>query len=256
MTAGHLLVERRDGRLDVVLNRPDKRNALSRALLADIRRTFDELAGDDTLRVAVLRGAGDKSFAAGGDLKDLEAVRTLPEAEEMAFEARAALEAVRRFPVPVVAALNGDALGGGAELASACDFRIGAAHARIGFIQGRLNIATAWGGGVDLMHIVGPTTALRLMSRSDILDMAAARDVRLVDVVAGDDGLDAAVDGFVAPILNQAPQVVRAFKALTNAHRAGAPRAELYALETERFARTWVHDDHWEAAARALPGKK
>jgi enoyl-CoA hydratase len=102
------------------------------------------------------------------------------------------------------------------------------------------------------MHIVGPTTALRLMSRSDILDMAAARDARLVDVVADEDGLDAAVDGFVAPILKQAPQVVRAFKALANAHRAGAPRAELYALETERFARTWVHDDHWEAAARAL----
>ncbi|HEY0836735.1 MAG TPA: enoyl-CoA hydratase/isomerase family protein [Azospirillum sp.] len=256
MTADHLRVQRRDGRLDVVLNRPDKRNALSRALLADIRRTFEELAADDTLRVAVLRGAGDKSFAAGGDLKDLEAVRTLPEAEEMAREARAALEAVRQFPVPVVAALNGDALGGGAELASACDFRVAAAHARIGFIQGRLNIATAWGGGVDLMHIVGPTTALRLMSRSDILDMAHAHAVRLVDVVAEDGVFDAAVDDFVAPILKQAPQVVRAFKALANAHRSGAPRAELYALETERFARTWVHDDHWDAAARALPGRK
>ena len=84
------------------------------------------------------------------------------------------LDSIRRFPVPVVAALNGDALGGGAELAVACDMRVAATHARIGFVQGRLAITTGWGGGIDLAAIVGPSRALALLCRSDLLTSAEA----------------------------------------------------------------------------------
>src|SRR3970040_387681 len=169
-----LVVEAAGGVLDVTLNRPEKRNALSRSLLGDLRRVFSEFAGADDLRVAVLRGAGDKSFAAGGDLRDLAQVRTREATRRMAEEAHDALDAIRGFPLPVVAALNGDALGGGAELALACDFRVAASHAHIGFIQGRLNIATAWGGGGDLMRLLGAAGALRLLAAGELLDAAGA----------------------------------------------------------------------------------
>jgi enoyl-CoA hydratase len=258
-----VLVERRDAALRVTLNRPEKHNALSRSVLETLRTVFIEHAADETLKVAVLTGAGNQSFAAGGDLKDLSTVRTLAEAREMAEQAKAALEAVRVFPVPVVAALNGNAMGGGAELAVACDFRIAAAGAKIGFVQGRLNISTAWGGGVDLMRLIGPDRALRLLCSSEMVSPAQALSIGLCDAVAPDVGLydavgdkiqnlEIALDEFLQPFLRQAPQVLRTFKAVVAAGRRGIGRNELHELETEHFAANWVHPDHWTAADRIL----
>lgn len=256
MTASNLIVEHGEGRLSVTIDRPDKRNALSRAVLAELRETFADAAQDEDLCVAILRGSGELSFAAGGDLKDLGMVRTLQQTEDMAAQGKAATEAIRAFPVPVIAALNGDALGGGAELAASCDFRVAAAHARIGFIQGRLNITTAWGGGVDLMQIVGRTAALRLLSRCELLDASAAHTLGLIDAVAGESqSLDECIEEFIAPILRQTPLVLRGFKALSLGARQGHTRDALLAAETRLFAETWVHDDHWAAADAFLAAR-
>jgi enoyl-CoA hydratase len=239
--------------LSVSINRPDKRNALSRAVLGELKRTFSEFAGAEGLRVGVLRGAGEKNFAAGGDLRDLAQVRTREDTRRMAGQAHGALEAIRSFPVPVVAALNGDALGGGAELAVACDFRVAASHAHIGFIQGKLNIATAWGGGADLMRLVGPAKALRLLAAAELLDAPGAQRAGLVDEVgAPGEPLQAVIDRFIAPFLRQVPQVLRAYKALAVAHRRGRPAAEIRKLETRHLIETWVHPDHWQAADKIL----
>jgi enoyl-CoA hydratase len=253
MSASHLVVDLSERVLTVTINRPEKRNALSRAVLEEVRQTFTAAASNETIRVAVLRGAGEKSFAAGGDLRDLSTIRTRTGATEMANQAKAVLDSIRKFPLPVVAALNGDALGGGAELAAACDFRILAAHARIGFIQGKLNIGTAWGGGIDLLQLVGPAIGLRLLSRSELLDAPAALSMGLVDAVAKpDQSLDDLLQQFLAPMLRQAPQVMRAFKALALQVRAGRSRSELEALETDLFSDTWIHEDHWTAADNLL----
>lgn len=252
-----IIADMADGVLQATINRPDKRNALSRALLAELRRVFLDFVDADGLRLAVLRGAGEKNFAAGGDLHDLSAVRTREDTQRMANDAHDALDAIRAFPVPVVAALNGDALGGGAELAVACDFRVAASHAHVGFIQGRLNIATAWGGGADLMRLVGPAKALRLLAASERLDAAAASYLGLVDSVgAPGEPLQAVVDRFVAPFLQQAPQVLRAFKALAAAFRRGRPGDELREIEIRQLVETWVHRDHWQAADAILKARR
>lgn len=236
------------GTLTVTLCRPDKRNALNRALIAAIAATFGEWAGRSDVAVAVLTGAGDKSFAAGGDLKELEALRTEAEALAFAAQTRAALDTIRRFPVPVVALLNGDALGGGAELAMACDLRVAARHARIGFLQARLNIATAWGGGTDLFQVVGPSRALRLLCTAELLDAASALQQGLVDAVAPEGpAAPEFISSYVARLATQKPQVMRAFKSLAIMHRFGAAAEEKAASEGARFAAAWVHDDHWAA---------
>ena len=184
-TTDDVLVERQGAVLRVTLNRPEKHNALSRTVLEHLRRVFTEHAGNHELKVAVLSGAGERSFAAGGDLRDLAEVRTTSQTRQMSEQARAALDAVREFPVPVVAALNGDARGGAAELAVACDFRVAAAHARIGFIQGRLNISTAWGGGTDLMRLLGASRALNVLARSEMLTAERALAIGLIDTRGG-----------------------------------------------------------------------
>ena len=244
-------VESSGGILRVTINRPEKRNALSAEVLRSLGEAFSSHRDDRGLRVAILRGAGEQCFAAGGDLRELAAITTLEGAASMARDAKASLETIRQFPLPVVAALNGDAMGGGAELAVACDFRIAAAHARIGFVQGRLNIATAWGGGIDLMRLLGTSRALNLMCRGDMLSGAEASSIGLVDAVAREgQSLDDLISDFIAPILKQAPQVLRAFKAVASGVRAGLSRDELNDIETRMFAQTWVHDDHWTAAEK------
>ena len=244
-------VESSDGVLRVTINRPDKRNALSADVLNSLAQAFASNSEDTGLRVAILRGTGEQCFAAGGDLRELASITTLEGAAAMARDAKASLEAIRQFPLPVVAALNGDAMGGGAELAVACDFRIAAPHARIGFVQGRLNISTAWGGGIDLMRLVGPSRALGLMCRGDMLSGAEASSLGLVDAVAREgQPLDELIAEFIALLLQQAPQVLRAFKAVAKGVRAGLSREQLNELETRMFAQTWVHEAHWAAAQK------
>jgi enoyl-CoA hydratase len=239
--------------LRVTINRPEKRNPLSRALLARIATVFRRHSAQESLALAVLSGAGDKSFAAGGDLRDLENVRTLAEARGLYDLGNGALDAIRRFPVPVVAALNGLAVGGGAELAVACDVRVAAAHARIGFVQGKLNIPTAWGGGADLAAIVGPARALVLLAGSPVLEARRALDAGLVDAVAAEgEDFGAFVARFIAPWLAQCPQVMRAFKWQVAAQKLGLPRAAAEERDRENFAQAWCHADHWVAAERIL----
>jgi enoyl-CoA hydratase len=239
-----------DGVLTVTLCRPEKRNALSRALLAAISATFTSWRERADITIAVLTGSGDKAFASGGDLKELAAMRSQSDAVAFAAETRAVFDTIRRFPVPVIAVVNGDALGGGAELAMSCDFRIAAAHARIGFVQGRLNIATAWGGGTDLFQIVGPSRALRLLCTSELLDAAAAHREGLVDDVApaGPDAADY-INAYVGKLATQKPQVMRAFKSLAIQHRVGASAADKAVSEGAHFAEAWIHPDHWAAVA-------
>lgn len=236
------------GVLTVTLRRPEKRNALSRPLIAELAQAFTQWRDRDGVVVAVLTGEGDKAFAAGGDVKELSALRG--EAETLAFaeDTRAAFDTIRRFPVPVVAALNGDALGGGAELALACDLRVAAHHARIGFLQATLNISTAWGGGTDLFRLVGPARAMRLLLAAETLDVDRAAGLGLVDAAAGrDEPFADALAAFVAPLAARPRQVAEAFKSLAVAHRCGLPASEMTAIETRAFARTWVHADHWNA---------
>jgi enoyl-CoA hydratase len=241
------------GVLTVTIRRPEKRNALSRPLIAELAGVFTQWRGRQDIAVAVLTGEGDKAFASGGDLKELSALRTEAESLGFAEDTRAALDTIRCFPVPVVAGLNGDALGGGAELALACDIRMAAPHARIGFLQGRLAISSAWGGGTDLFRLLGPSRALLLLATAELLGAQRALELGLIDAVAdADTPFPASLAAFAARLAARPVQVARAFKSLAMAHRAGAPAAEMVAIETRAFVETWVHDDHWAAAETAL----
>ena len=159
-----------DGVLTVTVDRAAKRNPLSLGVLDRIREIFTDAAADTGIVAAVITGAGDKAFASGGDLGELAGYRSREDAEGFSRHGKAALDAIRLFPVPVIARLNGLALGGGAELAMACDQRYAARHVKIGFIHGRLAIAPSWGGGVDLVRLVGPARALRLMTTAAALE--------------------------------------------------------------------------------------
>ena len=254
-TSSDLSVEIREQVLYVTINRPEKRNALSRATLKEIGHVFDHHQSNDSILVAVLTGAGEKSFAAGGDLKDLDSVRTRELTVDMVDTGKTALDAIRNFCVPVVAAINGTALGGGAELAMACDYRVAAETAKIGFVQGKLNITTAWGGGADLIERIGSAPALRLLADCRILDAKAALELGVIDTICrSGESLDACLEDFILPLLARSTTVMRSYKALRNRAR-NVFTQPLRELETNNFIESWLHDEHWQAAANILKKK-
>jgi enoyl-CoA hydratase/carnithine racemase len=252
VSSPRVLARQDGGVLYLTLNREDKRNALSLALLDDLAGILAENEQDETIRCVVLTGSGERSFAAGGDLVELNKVRTPEQARNMGHRARSALDRIRYFPVPVVAALNGYALGGGAELALACDMRVAAPHAEIGFIQASLNVTTAWGAAADLAASLGPQRMLRLLIEGRRLDADAALQLGLIDSIspAGHTLAEATAD-FIAPILSRGSTAVRSLKAVASAGRANWHR-RLDQVEEDSMVSAWVHDDHWSAVRQIL----
>lgn len=236
----------------ITIDRPQKHNALARGVLRDLGQAVAAAGASPDARFIVLSGAGDRFFAAGGDLVELSSVRDEPATIDMAEQSRAALDAVRSCPVPVLAYLNGDAIGGGAELALACDMRMQAKHARIGFIQARLAISSAWGGGPDLCQLVGGARAMRMMGRGELIDAAQALQWGLADVVVSDGPAGEDVKAFLEPLRVCAPQVLRGIKAQTIAWRQGASYEARRAVERQQVLNTWLHDDHWHASDKFL----
>jgi enoyl-CoA hydratase len=251
-----LAVELRDSVLRVCIARPQVHNALSRDALGELAATFTRYAEDESIRAAVLTGAGEKSFAAGGDLKELVHVRSDAEARALYRDGSAALEAVRRFPAPTVAALNGVAVGGGAELALACDFRVAARHAKLGFVQATLGITTGFGGGIDLMQRLGAGRGLLHALVAESLEAGEALRAGLVDAVAREDEtLEDCLARFLEPILTRPPQVLRGYKAMALAERLGESLERRQQIQEDAFARTWTHPDHWAAVERRAARK-
>lgn len=254
----NIVVEREAEVLWVQILRPKQHNALSLSMLDAIGAAFREASANPP-KLAIVTGAGAASFAAGGDLKELDQVRTEAQALAMSQRGMAALNAIREFPAPVVAALNGAARGGGAELALACDLRLAAPSVRFGLIQGRLGLSTAWGGGTDLMALMGPSKALLTLGQAALLDSAQALAAGLIDQVLAQDpeptaaveqGWRADVLEALAPLLARPAQVLRAHKALA---RASRPQPETQQqVETNHLVTTWTHADHWLAAAGAF----
>lgn len=246
---------RDDNVLRVTINRPSKRNALDQDMLGRLGQIFVSHSNDQRVKLAVLTAAGDKCFAAGGDLRELAAIRTQEGAAEMSRRNRKVLDTIRYFPVPVIAALNGDALGGGAEIAFACDLRVASLHARLGFVQGRLAVTTAWGGVFDLAAQVGPAQALSLLCRSDLVSAEEALRLGLVNSVASaTQSLDEAVAIYCKPMLGKPRHVLASFKTVIRGMFRTATREELEALETRLLSEAWVDDAHWRAAESVLPG--
>lgn len=246
----------------VQIMRPEQHNALSLSMLDAIGAAFLEQRANPP-KLAVITGAGNSSFAAGGDLKELDKVRSPAETLAMSQRGMTALNAIRDFPAPVVAALNGSARGGGAELALACDFRLAAPSVRFGLIQGRLGLSSAWGGGTDLMTLLGPSKAQLTLGQAALLDAPQALAAGLVDQILAQDPeptlrVEASWRRLVlealGPLLERPKQVLGAHKALAQVSKSHRQRQQQ--VETEQLVATWTHDDHWKAAAGAFDKSK
>src|ERR1700757_5395538 len=172
-----------DGLAVLTIDRPHARNAISLDTMAELEKALDDVDAAKDVRALVIKGAGDRAFVSGGDLKELSAIRTVEEASAMAWRMRAICDRFAGFPAPVVAALNGHAFGGGAEVAVAADIRVAADDIKIAFNQVSLEIMPAWGGAERLAALVGRGKALLLAGTGTVLDAAEAQHIGLIDRV-------------------------------------------------------------------------
>ena len=246
---GAVRLERSGAVATVTIDRPEARNALNREAMDGLDAALAEVAGWD-VHAVLLRGAGDRAFIAGGDLKELESVREEEFALDLALRMRATLDRIPALPVPVVAILNGHAIGGGAEVAIACDYRLAADDVRIGFTQAQLGLMPAWGGIERLVQAIGRGRALHLLTTGRTIDAQEAWRVGLLEEIAPRAFLEERVGALVEE-LGRAPRA--ALAGIKRAADAAQPyaRPELADRASRDFARAWVDDDHWQALERA-----
>ncbi|SDJ69559.1 short chain enoyl-CoA hydratase [Halovenus aranensis] len=233
--------ERVDGVATVTLNRPDARNALNGQLRRELKEVLDAI-DDSDIRVVVLTGAAEaKAFVAGADVEELRE-RSAIEQREASKRPRV-YEAVDDLRQPVIARINGHALGGGSELAQACDVRIAHERAKLGQPEINLGIIPGGGGTQRLPRLVGEGQAMRLILSGELIDAHEARDIGLVDVVCADeDELDEEVYGLAGSMAEKSPIALEIGK---KAVKAGT-RMDLEAgieYEAELFATLFSTED-------------
>ncbi|MBI2845034.1 MAG: enoyl-CoA hydratase/isomerase family protein [Chloroflexi bacterium] len=179
----NILVDIEEGVATITINRPQVLNALSQATIEELTAALGDLGGDDTVRAIIISGAGERAFSAGADIKELAAIPTRKEAEAMARRGQSLTIRIEELPKPVIAAINGIAVGGGCELALACDLRVAAETARLGQPEINLGIIPGWGGCIRLPRLVGRGMANYLIYSGEIISAQEALRIGLVDMV-------------------------------------------------------------------------
>lgn len=246
----------RRGRIAIwTIDRADRMNALSRAVVRELGRLAREAALDRELRAVILTGAGDKAFCAGADLKERQGMDE-EDVRDFLPLYRASFGAIDRLPVPVIAALDGVAFGGGLELALACDFRVAARHAKLGLTETSLGIIPGAGGTQRLTRIVGEARAKELIVFARRLTAEEALAFGIVHRVAdeGQSALDCAL-AMAAPLEDAAPIAIGAALDAIDAAFDLSLEAGL-AYEQRCYERTLASSDRREAIAAFAEKRK
>jgi enoyl-CoA hydratase len=248
----NILLETNDRIATLTINRPDKRNALNQGTRDEIVRALDELQSS-AVRVLIITGAGDKAFIAGADIGEFEGRTALTQREVM--KQRRIFDAVEEFPKPVIAMINGFCLGGGMELALACDLRIASETAKLGQPEINLGIIPGGGGTQRLTRLVGEGRAMEMILTGDLIDAAEAKSIGLVNHVVAPGQLQDTVLSLASRIAEKSPVALRMAKeAVKSASRMNL--REGLERETDLFCLTFSSEDKSEGVRAFFEKRK
>jgi len=208
LTLQNVLYEKRNGIAYVTLNRPKVLNALNTPTWADLRAAFEDARDDDAVRGVILTGAGDKAFIAGADINELAHV-TAFQAEQSSRFGQEVLDLIENLGKPVVAAINGFALGGGCETAMACTIRIAVENAKFGQPEVKLGLVPGGGGTQRLPRLVGKGRALQLILSGEMISAQEAYRIGLVNEIVPEADLIARAEAILSKIASNAPIAVK-----------------------------------------------
>jgi enoyl-CoA hydratase len=246
----NLLVETGDGVAVVTVNRPDKLNALDDRTMAELETAFTALGTDAAVRGVILTGAGGKAFVAGADIAELSR-QTPVEGKERSLRGQKVLDRIENLGKPVVAAINGYALGGGCELALACHVRVAAETARLGTPEVKLGIMCGYAGTQRLSRLVGKGRALEMLLTGEMVDAAEALRIGLVNRVVPAEKLREESLALLGKMLANGPLSLRFTMEAVNAGLE-MPLAEAQYVEATLFGLICASEDMKEGTAAFL----
>jgi enoyl-CoA hydratase len=204
----NLLFDVAEGIAQVTINRPDKLNALNDSVIAELGEVIGRIESDKSIRAAILTGAGPKAFVAGADIGELSQQGPF-DGKARALVGQAVFRRIERSGKPIIAAVNGFALGGGCELAMACHIRIASENAKFGQPEAKLGIAPGYGGSVRLPRLVGKGRALEILLTCQMIDAAEAFRIGLVNRVVPSDQLLAEAGKMARIIMENGPLAIQ-----------------------------------------------
>jgi len=217
MTFDNLLTSASDGILTITINRPDKLNALNRGVFKDLGNCIKAFHEEDSLKAAIITGAGEKAFVAGADISEFGGLNA-DEGKELAARGQVVFNSIERGPKPVIAAVNGFALGGGCELTMACHMRIASETARFGQPEVNLGLIPGYGGTQRLVQLIGKGKALELLMTADMIKAPDALSLGLVNYVVPAEELISTCEIMAKKIMTKAPIAVAKVIASVNAY--------------------------------------
>ena len=253
MNYENLLLERRGPVALVTVNRPQKMNALTVRTRAELVEVFTELGADSAMRVIVITGAGDKAFVAGADISEFAGQTAVD--QRLVMRANRGFDAMESCPRPVIAMINGYALGGGCELALACDIRIASANAKFGQPEIRLGLIPGGGGTQRLTRLVGEGRAMELILTGDTISADEALRIGLVNRVCPPEELEATTMALAGRIAEMSPAIL----ALAKQSVKNAARLNLAAgldAEIDLFSLCFATADKEEGVRAFLEKRK
>ncbi len=250
MSYENVKTESKDGVLTITIDRPKVLNALNAQTVTEIGRAFDEAREDDSIRCVILTGAGEKAFVAGADINELSQMTPLT-GKSVAERGQRILSKIERLPKPVIAAINGFALGGGCEIALACHIRIASEKAQLGLPEVTLGIIPGYGGTQRMARLLGKGKALELILTGDRIGAVEAERIGLVNKVVPADQLMPAAEEMARRIASRGPLAVRAaIEAVMNGSEM--PFEEGQFLEATLFGLLAATEDMKEGMAAFL----
>jgi enoyl-CoA hydratase len=248
-----ITVERRGAVALLTINRPDKLNALNKKVHEEGVATLEELKTDESVRVVVITGAGEKSFIAGADITEFEG--QTPVTQRSLFHEKTLFNSLDTFPKPVIAMVNGFCLGGGNELALACDLRVCSENARFSQTEINLGIIPGGGGTQRLTNLVGEGFAMEIILTGDMIDAKTAEAIGLVNHVYPADELEAKTMELANKIAEKAPIALQLCKeAVKFASRSNLD--EGLRREVDLFAICFSTEDKQEGVSAFLEKRK
>lgn len=237
--------------LTVTINRPDKLNALNREVMNDLNRVLDDVANDNDIKAVILTGSGQKGFVAGADISEFVGL-TQEEGQALAQKGQDIFFRIENNRKPIVAAVNGFALGGGCELAMSCHFRIASENAKFGQPEVNLGLIPGYGGTQRLVHLVGKGRAMELLLTGNLIDAPTALQHGLVNHVVPQEELLGKTTALLQTIIAKAPLALTHCIAAANA--AFGDRG--YQTEMEGFGACFATEDMKEGTAAFLEKRK
>lgn len=242
-----------DGILVVTFSRTEALNALNQETLHELAQALDDIYSNDKVRGVIFTGDGDKAFVAGADIRELSAM-SREDALALSEYGQGLFRKIEQCPKPIVAAINGFALGGGCELAMACHVRIAVEHAKLGQPEVNLGIIPGYGGTQRLTRLAGPGRALEIILTGDLIDATEAHRIGLVNRIVKDrEALMALAKQILARVLSKAPVAVAKAIDSVNAAMEGS---DGYEVEARNFADCAGTDDFREGTSAFLEKRK